>query len=269
MASRVFMEREGVRLAGLEFGGAGPSVLLLHGLAGYAGEWGETASSLTERWRVLALDARGHGESEREPADVSVAARVADVVFAVEELALAPVVLVGQSLGGITAMLVAAERPDLVRGLVLADTSPAADDDAAVERVAGWLRGWPVPFPSREAAIEFFGAEAWADGLERREDGLRPRFEVDVLERTLRETAGRSFWREWESIACPTLVVRAGKGMVPSPEARAMADRLPGAELVEIPGAGHDLHLDSPAEWRAAVTAFLVSLPSGTPAAPA
>ncbi|MGH2969162.1 MAG: alpha/beta fold hydrolase, partial [Solirubrobacteraceae bacterium] len=110
MASGFVLERDGVRLAGLDFGGAGPPVLLLHGLAGYAGEWAETAGWLTERSRVVALDGRGHGGSERLPADVSRAAHAADVHFVIECLGLDATVVVGQSLGAQVAMLVAAER---------------------------------------------------------------------------------------------------------------------------------------------------------------
>lgn len=61
MVSQLLLERDGVRLAGLDFGGTGTRVLLLHGLAAHAGEWAETAGWLTTRCRVLALDARGHG----------------------------------------------------------------------------------------------------------------------------------------------------------------------------------------------------------------
>ena len=93
------------RLEALDFGGEGPSVLLLHGLAGTAREWEETAAWLSETHRVVALDQRGHGRSERRPADVSREAFVADAVAAIEELALAPAVLIGQSLGGHTAFL--------------------------------------------------------------------------------------------------------------------------------------------------------------------
>jgi pimeloyl-ACP methyl ester carboxylesterase len=258
-----------VRLAGVDFGGDGPPALLLHGLAGHAGEWAETAGWLTERCRVLALDARGHGRSERFPSDVSPAAHVADTVFAIEQLQLDRVTLVGQSLGGVMALLVAAERPDLIRGLVVADASPAAGDEAEVTEVAEWLRRWPVPFPTRDAAAAFFGgpslrAEAWADGLEDRGDGWWPRFDVDVMVRTLREAAALDYWRDWEGIRCPALVVRAGDGMVPAAEARAMAERLATARLVELEGAGHDLHLERPGEWRATVSAFLDSLPSKT-----
>jgi pimeloyl-ACP methyl ester carboxylesterase len=258
----LLLDRDGVRLTGVDFGGHGRPVLLLHGLAGHAREWAETASWLAESCRVLAFDARGHGGSERLPADVSLAAHVADVVHAVERLRLDPVTLVGQSLGGLTALLVAAERPDLVAGLIVADASPAAGDEASVAEVGDALSRWPVPFASREAAIEFFGgpsvsADAWADGLERRDGGWWPSFDVDVMIRTLSQAAARSYWGEWERVSCPTLVVRAGNGIVTAADARAMVDRLPHARLVELPGAGHDLHLDRPAEWRSALTEFL------------
>src|SRR5579863_449772 len=108
MPALSFLERETVRLACLDFGGRGPSVLLLHGLAGHAGEWAESARWMTARNHVVAFDARGHGQSQRVPVDVSRAAHVADTVFVVEKLGLAPVTLIGQSLGGLTALLVAA-----------------------------------------------------------------------------------------------------------------------------------------------------------------
>ncbi len=260
-----FAERDNVRLACRDFGGRGPSVLLVHGLAGHAGEWTESARWLTARCRVVAFDARGHGRSERAPFDVSRAAHVADTVSVVEELGLAPVVLVGQSLGGLTALHVAAEHPDLVRGLIVADASPAGGEEVTVLEVGNSLTNWPVPFPSRDAAVAFFSgpslrADAWADGLEERGDGWWPRFDVEIMVRTLREAVSRSYWSEWEGIQCPTLVVRAGNGVIPITEAQAMTDRLPQARLIEIPGAEHDLHLDRPAEWHQAVSQFLDSI---------
>jgi pimeloyl-ACP methyl ester carboxylesterase len=273
MAAQVDFERSGVRLAGIDFGGAGPAVLLLHGLAGYAGEWTETASWLTGRARVVALDARGHGNSERCPADVSRAAHLADAVFAVERLDIAPVVVVGQSLGGLTALLLAAERPELVRGLVMVEAGPhgggedAEADAAHVDELGASLRRWPVPFPSRDAAVEFFGGpsltgETWANGLERRDGGWSPRFEVEVMTRTLAEADSRSYWEQWESVACPTLVVRGGDGSLPREAAEEMVSRARSARLVEIAGAKHDLHLDHPAEWRGALIEFLDELPT-------
>jgi pimeloyl-ACP methyl ester carboxylesterase len=99
-------------------------VLLLHGLAGHAGEWVDTAAALTDCGQVVALDQRGHGRSETHPGDVSRDAFVADVAFVIDALELAPVVLVGQSMGANTAFLTAAAYPERVAGLVVAEASP-------------------------------------------------------------------------------------------------------------------------------------------------
>ena len=124
MSSWLTRRRGDTRLTTLDFGGSGRDVVLLHGLAGHAGEWKDTAGWMTDKYRVLAPDARGHGRSERHPTDVSRSANIDDASFLIEELAKPPVILVGQSLGGQTALLVAAQRPDLVEALVLADAGP-------------------------------------------------------------------------------------------------------------------------------------------------
>jgi pimeloyl-ACP methyl ester carboxylesterase len=247
----------------------GSPVLLLHGLAGHAEEWAETASWLTARCRVIALDARGHGHSDRFPGDVSSDALVADAAFMVEALGLPPVIVVGQSFGGLTAVSLAARRPDLVRGLVIVEASPAGEDDdveEAAHDLGTALREWPVPFPSRREAEAFFAArfggrlaaEAWASGLEQREDGWWPRFDVRVIIQMLRQASPN--WDEWERIRCPTMVVRAGRGFVDPAVAEAMIARLPTAKLTELPDAAHDLHLDRPGEWQQTLNAFFDSL---------
>jgi pimeloyl-ACP methyl ester carboxylesterase len=260
----VSIEGRDVRLEAHDFGGDGPAVLLLHGLAGTASEWEETASWLSKTRRVVALDQRGHGRSERRPTDLSRAAFVADAVATIEQLGLPPVVLIGQSLGGHTALLVAAEQPGLVRALVVAEASPAEVEPDSPERIRALLSSWPVPFASREAAQEFFGgdtnsARAWADNLEDGEGGLVPAFDVDVMIAAL-AAASTAYWAEWASISVPTLVVRAESGDLTAAEAKAMIAAHPSATLVSVPGAGHDVHLDAPAAWRSAVEGFLAGL---------
>jgi pimeloyl-ACP methyl ester carboxylesterase len=181
----------------------------------------------------------------------------------VERLALAPTALVGQSLGGHTAFLVAAKRPDLVRGLVVVEATPQADPDAPAT-VRGWLEDWPVPFASREDAVSFFGgdspwARAWADGLETRGDGLWPSFATDVMIAALEETSRNSYWVDWESIRCPVLIVRAAGDSLGATYTR-MVESLPMAHLVEVEDAGHDLHLDQPQRWRMVLEDFLAVL---------
>jgi pimeloyl-ACP methyl ester carboxylesterase len=222
-------------------------------------EWKETASWLTERHRVFAPEARGHGRSERCPRDLSRAAHVADVARWIQDIAEEPVMLVGQSLGGHTAFLVGARHPDLVAKLVVVEATPERDPEAP-QKVREWLESWPVPFASRDGAVAFFGrndawSKAWAGGLEQREGGLWPSFEIDVMVESLRENATDSYWDEWRSITCPTMVVVAQTDASP-PETRRMLDEQPHARLVAIPDAGHDLHLDNPAAWRQALVGF-------------
>nr|WP_267956060.1 alpha/beta fold hydrolase [Streptomyces sp. MBT33] len=116
--------RDGVRISCRDRGGVHYPVVLLHGLASHAGEWDTIARRLSSRHRVVAVDQRGHGASERHPHDRSRAAYVADVVAVLEQLDLRQAVLIGQSLGGYTAVLTAAAHPDLVRGLVLVEAGP-------------------------------------------------------------------------------------------------------------------------------------------------
>ena len=263
--------RDGVRLVCRDFGGEGQPVLLLHGLAGHAGEWAQTASWLTQRSRVVALDGRGHGRSERVPDDVSRAAQVADAAFVIERLRLGSVVVIGQSLGALTAVSLAAERPDLVRALVVVDGSPAGGSegaDVAARDIRQALRQWPVPFASRTAAEQFFqerfggrlAAVAWADGLEQRDGGWWPRFDIEVMVRTLHAAVVTPSWEEWEQVSCPTLLVRSGDDYVEPDVAGEMLERQPRARLVEMMDAAHDVHLDRPDGWQETLSTFLDSL---------
>ncbi|MEU2023190.1 alpha/beta hydrolase [Streptomyces sp. NPDC016469] len=256
--------REGVRLVCRDRGGPGRPVVLLHGLAGHAGEWDALADRLAPRHRVVAVDQRGHGASERRPDDVSRAAYVEDVVAVVRRLGLERPVLVGQSLGGHTAMLTAAAHPDLPGALVLAEAGSGGPNPGVAEEIGGWLGSWPVPFASREAAAAFFGGgpggAGWAAGLDEREDGWWPRFDRDVMTGSLAENARRSFHEEWERVACPALLVLGRKSFVPADEVDEMLRRRPETHAVSVPGTGHDLHLERPDALYGALSAFLDGL---------
>lgn len=250
------------RLTALDFGGEGPGALQLHGLAGTALEWDETASWLRESHRVFGLDQRGHGHSERRPEDVSPSAFVADALAAIERLDLAPALLVGQSLGGLTAFLAASARPDLVSALIVVEATPTREGPEVAEQIADYLGSWPLPFPSQDDAVTFFGGEslrarAWARNLVPGPGGLRPAFDTDVLVAAIAAALARDYWDEWRALAVPTLLVRGEDGELAPEEAAAMVRAAPAAELVLIPGAGHDVHLDAPEAWRAAVESFL------------
>lgn len=259
------VERRDATLACVDLGpGDGPPIVLLHGLAGHVGEWRATAEALAPRYRVVAFDQRAHGASTRAPGDVSRGAFVDDAVAVIEELGVGRCVLMGQALGGHTAFLVAAERPDLVAGLVVAETSPECDPSAR-DRLAVLMRAWPVPFPSQAAALEFFGGDspaalAWLEGLELRDGGWWPRFDRSTVLDALVELTTRSFWREWDGVRAPTLVVRGELGALEPAVAEQMLARSHSAGLVEILGSGPDVHLEQPASWLEAVVPFIASI---------
>ncbi|MEU7026766.1 alpha/beta hydrolase [Streptomyces sp. NPDC046275] len=265
-------EPEDVRLSLRDWGGDGRRpFLLLHGLAGHAGEWDGLARRLrADGHRVLALDQRGHGASERHPVDVSRAAYVADALAVLDHFALDGAVLLGQSYGAHAALL-AAGSPEGERqaarlaAVVLVEAGPAAAEPSVLEEVGGWLRAWPVPFPDRAAAVAHLGGgpvgEGWADGLEVRDDGLWPRFDPEVMVASLAENTRPDhpgWWREWAAIRVPVLSVLGENGIIAGEEYAEMARLQPGRlHGVGLPGAGHDLHLERPELLHSLVRAFL------------
>lgn len=256
--------RGGVRLACRDWGGPGIPVVLLHGLAGHGGEWDRLAEVLSPRYRVVAVDQRGHGGSERRPPEVTRAAFVEDVVAVADRLELARPVVIGQSLGGHAAMLVAATHPALVRALVMIEAGPGVAGSDAPSKIGAWLDSWPAPFPTREDAVEFFGGGAlgqgWADGLQEREGGWWPRFERHVMVAAIAEIAERSYWPEWAGIRCPALVVLAQSSFISAADVDRMLRDRPDTVAVSIPGTGHDLHLQQPDALRAIVSDFLAPI---------
>ena len=253
-------DRGGVRFFAVDFGGSGRSILLRPGLAGSAGEWRDTASWLSAACRVVALEQRGHGRSDRTPPDMSTDAFVEDAEMCLVEMGCYPATLIGQSLGGLIAMLLAAKRPDLVRSLVVVEATPA-EDIQAPSIVGDWLENWPVPFATPSEALAFFGgdttwARAWCGGLEERDGALWPAFDTETLVQAIADASRRSYWDEWSAVRCPTMVVRAAGGTDASTYRR-MMEAKPNSRLVEINDAGHDLHLDQPARWRQALELFL------------
>lgn len=245
----------------IDTGGDGPPVVILHGLAGSSREFFATAGALPE-FRTVLIDLRGHGRSARTPSDLSREAFVADVVQVIETAVRAPVVLVGQSMGGHTAMLLAAAQPDLVSKLVLLESNAGGGSPAEYESVGDFFRSWPVPFPDRETARAYLGdgplPRAWVADLEEKADGLWPRFDPDVMVKTMNDVIIPR-WAEWESVRAPTLVVYGEKGMFSADEKSAFVERGRDVRRVDLPGASHDGHLDAFDEWVAVLRLFLAS----------
>ncbi|MCX4447606.1 alpha/beta fold hydrolase [Streptomyces sp. NPDC058369] len=274
---------DGVRLAAWEFaeppaGGAdgtrAPAVLLLHGLMGRASHWTSTAGWLAERHRPVALDQRGHGDSEKPPdGPYTRDAYVADAEAAIEQLGLGPVTLVGHSMGALTAWQLAAKRPDLVRALVICDMRASALGAASQREWEDWFRSWPLPFASSDAVRRWFGeddpwterpspsrAAFYAEVMAERADGWRPVFSRRQMLASRATWVFDAHWEELAQVRCPTLVLRGLDGELGRAEAQEMVRVLPRGQYAEVADAGHLVHFDQPDGWRAAVEPFLEQL---------
>ncbi|HEY8372327.1 MAG TPA: alpha/beta hydrolase [Pseudonocardiaceae bacterium] len=250
----------------VEFGGRGPGILLLHGLMGRATTWWRVARWLTRYGRVVGLDARGHGRNPRPARGARTEDFVADAAAAVERLDLAPVVVIGHSMGGLHAWGLAAERPDLVRAVVVEDMAPDWRGHTADGWLA-WFDSWPVPFRSLAHVREFFGAEHpeigdyFAECVEERADGYHLIADPAELVGIAQEWGERAYWDLVERVHRPLLAVEAGAGFLPPGQLAELARRVPGGgRHLVVPGAGHLVHDSAPHVFRGAVEAFLAEV---------
>jgi len=227
-------------------------ILFLHGLAGYGGEWRQVWEHLDESVGVLAPDLRGHGDSRGEPEfDVDLSSFLSDALTLIEELASGRVVVVGQSMGGLVAMGLAAQRPDLVEHLVLIEAGVRPMTEAEFSELQAWFDRWPASFTDRDEALAFFGVDrpsstAWVDGLAVTHAGLRPRFDVGSMMRTMRALASTSGVARLSEITVPITLVKGSGGGIGDEEIAEMVVVQPDLGIVVIEDSGHDVHLDQP-----------------------
>ena len=270
-----FLERSarvnGLTLHYLDWGPSdAPPVLLLHGITGHARVWDHLAARLPGR-RVLALDQRGHGDSDAAPDDdYRVGTMANDVAAFAGSLGLERFALVGHSMGGRIAIRYAGEHAAHLERLVIIDIGPDINL-AGLQRVRDMMAKSPERIESEEWAVEYIRRanplqdvgmlrERVRHGLRRLPDGELTWKYAKGLRDMMRE--GRrdavDLWEPLPRIPCPTLIVRGAESDILSAEvAKKMAERLPDGRVVEIAGAGHTVPADRPEEFVGEIRAFL------------
>jgi pimeloyl-ACP methyl ester carboxylesterase len=269
----------GMRLHYLDWGTSGmPPLLFLHGGALTARTWDLVCLGMRSEFHCLAVDQRGHGDSEWSPSlDYSLEAHVGDVEGLIDALALTDPVLIGHSLGAFVGIELAARNPDALRALVLVDAAPGVSQDAT-KIVSDFILG-PGEFDSVEECVV----------LARR---FNPRRNERLLRRSLlhnlRELPdGRRTWKydrrhlspeaieemrqrfnllsdRLADIECPTLIVRGGDSEALSEaDVARVVDQIPRATSVQIDGAGHTVQGDNPRDLTDALRTFLRAVLNG------
>lgn len=274
-----WVHHDNLRLRYVEWGRPdAPVIIMLHGLRSYAHTWEPVALPLADRWRVIALDQRGRGESDWDPGHNYFAqAYVGDIEALVRQLGLGRFVLIGHSMGGANAFIYAARHPDNVMGMVIEDMGPGASlgsDGAA--RIKRELLATPSSFASWDAATAFWRRQR--PNISEQALLSRVRFSLHesvdgaivwkhdaqgIASARLNATAEQlvDLWPHVEAVRAPTLVLRGeNSDFLSAQTARAMTDRNPLISCVDIPGASHYVHDDNLPAFMSALHPFLDGL---------
>ena len=269
--------RDGVELVWWEWPGGEPPALLMHGIANYGRYWDLFAREIGGRRRLIAPDARGHGDSGKPPSGYEPEEFVADALAVLDAAGVDRPVVVAHSMGGAHAMLLAAQHPDRVRALVLVDVGPENMREGS-ERARRLTQERPASFADRGEALAY---------LRRTSPGYTDEVYANRLDHAFREESGRLAWRSspdalaqiraarsgaaarWQALrdmTCPLVVVRGTRSKVLSAEtAQRMTALRPGIRLIEL-DAGHNVPLDRPRELaEIAVTTGMGGAPGSRP----
>ena len=270
----------GLKLHYQEWGDAkAPPILMLHGFGVSGHMFDEFADRVKDRYRLIALDQRGHGDSDwSEPGDYSRDAFVDDVEGFRKELKLENFILVGHSMGGLNAVSYTARHPERVTALVLVDVGPEAAKDG-VDNIIRFTRG-PDELEFEqfvEMAHQFNQRRTIENIRERMRHRLKPsesgkytwKFDKRFRQpesplRVGSEMTNDEVWQLYRDIRVPTLLVRGAESDVLTQDTAERAVReMRRARLKVVAGAGHSVPGDNPDDFSAVVTEFLTDVEHG------
>lgn len=252
-------EANGINIHYIRTGGDKPPVVLLHGLMTSGACWTPLARTLEKDFDVIMPDARGHGYSSSPDNALSYDNLAADVVSLINTLGLTTPLLLGHSMGGMTAAVVASRYPNLLKGLVLADptflTKTLQHEVHKSDVAAKHLR---ILNGSREDFL--------ADMLVRHSHRTREiielfveaRFQTSMSAFEILKPPNPNYIKLISDIAIPSLLVIGDVGSIVSPDmARELVDLNQHLNVVQIRDAGHAVPYDQPERFSAVVQAFL------------
>jgi N-formylmaleamate deformylase len=259
--SKAICETNGITMHYTRTGGNKPPLILLHGLTAHGACWTVLAHDLEEEYDLIMPDARGHGESSVPDYGYRYEDHADDVVGLIKALRLPPPILLGHSMGGMTAAVVASHKPRLLRGLILADPtflSPKVQREVRDSDVADQHRRMLT------MSLDEVVAEARARHPHRSRETLellaRARLQTSMAAFDVLTPPNPDYKRLVSTIDVPSLLLFGDKGVVSSVVAEELQRLNPRFQVEQIQEAGHGVHLDQPERFAAIVKSFLRSL---------
>jgi 3-oxoadipate enol-lactonase len=253
------------RLA-LSVAGAGPCVLFLHGIGGNRGNWVDQIAFLSAQgYRAAALDLRGYGESADYEGPLDFRADFCnDVLRALDHLGVQQAHLVGLSMGGRVARWFYAMHGARVASLTLANTQPGFDslgaqatEEFVAARLAPLLAGHELSDLAHDLARGLIGVSAVPGAYDRLVASMLALHRGSYM-KTVRASVEQDRGFDLALIQAPALVIAGSEDKLYAPAvARAMAQKIAGAQFQVIEGAGHLSNLEQPARFNACVLDFL------------
>jgi esterase len=256
-----------MKLYSKRYSDAGAPLVILHGLYGNQANWATHARHLAQHYAVVALDARNHGQSPHADT-MSLDAMANDVADTLDALGLDDAHLLGHSMGGKTAMLLALRKPERVRSLVVVDIAPVAYE-RGLDPVLNALCSVDLAQVKSRGDADAQLAERITSkpvrdflltNLQRSADGsFEWRINLPVIRRCFEEITG---WPvENLSYAGPTLFIRGEESSYVLPEYHAtMREQFPNGTLKSLAGAGHWVHSEKPEAVQRLVENFLAGV---------
>lgn len=252
-----------------ESAGEGEPLVLIHGLGSSTKDWEGQVGVFAEHFRVVAVDIRGHGLSDKPPGPFSVPMFAADTAGLLKELDIGSAHVAGISMGGMIAFQLAVDSPQLLRSMIIVNSGPHLVPATFRERLGFWRRLFTVRvlgmrrmgevlagrlFPEpHQAEMRRTLIERWAANDKR------------AYLASLRAILGWSVADRIEAIQCPTLVIAADQDYTPVAVKEAYAARMPRAEVCVIPNSRHVTPVDQPGLFNDAVLGFLKRIQADGP----
>lgn len=234
-------------------------LLLLHGISSSWGSWRRVAEHLASTYRVIAYDARGHGDSQWAAAyGYTTKHFVAELEEFVDRVGLNRFILVGQSMGGHHAIAYIGRHPERIITSIINDIYPARSfqlgrDPNFQRPVITDLDAWVEKRVESQPLTPRWAHELAARELMRPvEGGWAPKHDPNVS-----PWVPDDHWPEMRAITCPILFIRGGRGVVKPETLQEMVMAVPSARSVTLEKAGHTTFWDMEPEWIAAVDEFL------------